>query len=1104
MDTEENVRRYWAFISYSHADKSWADWLHKALENYPMPRDLVGKPCPADAPIPKRFVPVFRDREELPTATDLGAVIARALKHARFLVVICSPRSAASPWVEKEIVEYKRLHGEDRVLCLIVDGEPWASTGKKGFSENDECFPKAVRYRLGENGELSDVPTEPIAADARDGKDGRENAVIKLMAGLLGVGFDDLRRREQAYQKQRLRRMQITSGVFALLFIAAIAAATYAVFQKRAVQRTLSRSDLQLAVQARDQDDVSRSAAYLARALRSDPNNRAAVMAAYSSLAHHKAHSPVGPVLRHSGPVFAAFGSVDGKFIVTSSGDRVCQWSRPDHKLLAERSLDGSDVFALAARPSDGGFVAGTAKGNLYFLSIVDLSDAREPVATGPHAIHVLAWNPEGSTLAMGIQESDGKAGGGWLAQVSPEGKELSRLPLEHVVPELLAWSRDGAQVAVAGGSPTFCVARGKAESPDLIELKGKLAITGMAFGEDGNLRVIDVYTGLSTWDTVTGQPVGKILALSPVSTHISFSPDGRHFIGTRRGPSAYLYETASGKIPTEPVSPAFTTSNGFYLDEDHVLLTSENGLAQVRQLRPSVPAASLAHFRGGYPDASALTADGTVLAAGNTSDSLVRFFDTRTLKEISRPVRFPSNIHGIGFLADGKTLGALCWDGKFYRTNWRKALKFESSTEPLVKPIASALDQISTLRFQPQGKLLAIPREVGAIVIDCPNGSLKASIPIHRGGTAVAWSPDGNLLAVAAWDQTLAYFKPDGTPAPGYKTTKLNAPVVDLSWSPDGKRIAILSNSDRVDCIDPVSGNPAGVGFPTGAACESVLWISNGEWLLTSDMDNVTKLWDPVTGVGVAVLPRIGTDGLRSHALPGRDQILLSAQNGFGLVPLPDVKPPPDWVATFLEAMGGGRLNTNDDEPLIDPDAWLSPAAAPDVGDSDPAWSPLRKWLLDQAPDRAAFPGSEMKESESAAALAVDEKEKEIVNLRKSMAELWKSDDNAKMAHAVTLMDEALEEDSNLTELYRTRMQLGELLNKPELIRDAFLGIAAASDSTLLDVLEAKTSAARKMLEIKPVDQAAVRKLLGEVIAEDPDYAGAKELLEKIDAKTK
>ena len=35
-----------------HVDRAWADWLHKSLENYPMPKDLVGKPTPVDGPVP--------------------------------------------------------------------------------------------------------------------------------------------------------------------------------------------------------------------------------------------------------------------------------------------------------------------------------------------------------------------------------------------------------------------------------------------------------------------------------------------------------------------------------------------------------------------------------------------------------------------------------------------------------------------------------------------------------------------------------------------------------------------------------------------------------------------------------------------------------------------------------------------------------------------------------------------------------------------------------------------------------------------------------------------------------------------------------------------
>ena len=45
--------KYWAFISYSHQDKAWGDWLHKALETYRVPKRLVGR-ASRDGTVPKR------------------------------------------------------------------------------------------------------------------------------------------------------------------------------------------------------------------------------------------------------------------------------------------------------------------------------------------------------------------------------------------------------------------------------------------------------------------------------------------------------------------------------------------------------------------------------------------------------------------------------------------------------------------------------------------------------------------------------------------------------------------------------------------------------------------------------------------------------------------------------------------------------------------------------------------------------------------------------------------------------------------------------------------------------------------------------------------
>lgn len=193
--------KYRAFISYSHSDERSAAWLHKALETYRVPRHLVGEPTPF-GPVPERLAPVFRDREELSTATSLGDVLTQALTDSACLVVICSPNAARSRWTNEEILTWKRLGRSDRILCLIVDGDPGASENPQ--TADRECFPPALRFEIGADGELTDKRSEPIAADARKGKDGRQNAKLKLIAGMLGVGFDALRQREQHRQQRRM------------------------------------------------------------------------------------------------------------------------------------------------------------------------------------------------------------------------------------------------------------------------------------------------------------------------------------------------------------------------------------------------------------------------------------------------------------------------------------------------------------------------------------------------------------------------------------------------------------------------------------------------------------------------------------------------------------------------------------------------------------------------------------------------------------------------------------------------------------------------------------------------------------------------------------
>jgi MTH538 TIR-like domain (DUF1863) len=118
--------KYRAFISYSHRDSGWASWLHSSLEKYRPPKSLIGT-VTVRGEVPKRIAPIFRDRDELPSATDLGSLINAALAESACQIVICSPQAAQSKWVNEEILAFKRLGREDRIFCLIVGGEPNAT-----------------------------------------------------------------------------------------------------------------------------------------------------------------------------------------------------------------------------------------------------------------------------------------------------------------------------------------------------------------------------------------------------------------------------------------------------------------------------------------------------------------------------------------------------------------------------------------------------------------------------------------------------------------------------------------------------------------------------------------------------------------------------------------------------------------------------------------------------------------------------------------------------------------------------------------------------------------------------------------------------------------
>jgi len=208
---------YAAFISYSHRDSAEARWLHKAIENFRIPRELAGTNGEY-GPVASRLRPVFRDEDELASASELGPRLEQALARSRALVVICSPAAAASAWVDKEIRTFKRLNPARPVLAVLARGTP------------ETAFPDSLRYSVDAAGELDlSRPVEPLAPDLAVLD--RRVVKLKLIAGLAGVPFSALVRRDL----RRRRRIAAVLGTAAVILIAVLTGLTIAALKARDV-----------------------------------------------------------------------------------------------------------------------------------------------------------------------------------------------------------------------------------------------------------------------------------------------------------------------------------------------------------------------------------------------------------------------------------------------------------------------------------------------------------------------------------------------------------------------------------------------------------------------------------------------------------------------------------------------------------------------------------------------------------------------------------------------------------------------------------------------------------------------------------------------------
>ena len=197
--------KYYAFISYSSKDIKWGKQLHKKLESYRLPATICSKKGWKRKPID----PVFFAPYEIQPG-DLPEELKKRLRQSRNLIVICSPNSAQSDWVAKEIAYFNSLNRPNSIYFFIIDGIPHSK------EKEYECLNPIVN-KLGMPEILGVNINEKVYRWPWLNK---ERAFVQLVTKLLGIEFDTIWQRH----KRMLLQRAISGFILAVLFVLAIVA----------------------------------------------------------------------------------------------------------------------------------------------------------------------------------------------------------------------------------------------------------------------------------------------------------------------------------------------------------------------------------------------------------------------------------------------------------------------------------------------------------------------------------------------------------------------------------------------------------------------------------------------------------------------------------------------------------------------------------------------------------------------------------------------------------------------------------------------------------------------------------------------------------------
>jgi WD40 repeat protein len=819
--------KYRAFVSFSHeSDEKLAVALQSSLSRFAKPWYRT------------RSMRVFQDEASLAANPALWDSIQEALAQSEFLLLLASPASAHSRWVQQETEWWVKNRSVDKLVICLTDGAIlWDNQAAAFDWDKTTAIPESLKHAFVGEPLYADFRAAKAAGTLRDSDPSFRSALLNVAAPLMGRPKDELDS-EDLRLHRKARRTAAAAGAFIVILglLAGVASNTAHQRQKIAASRALA-SDA-----ASPQED--RSLALLlsmeSRRIVDTVESRRALLGTIQQLPHAEAF-----LWGHTDAVTRAVFSPDGKTVLSAGWDnRIIEWNAASHQLLGEPIDSAKDLVGVAFN-ADGSRFASSATGAVVIWDAGTRRPLGAPLRADEDFLHV-AFSPDGKLIAASTA-----AYGAHPSRVYIWDVASHRPFVEPILASQFAFSPDNTLLAIAQYEELF-----------LYDLKshrlGRRQLTGhtkniasVAFSADGALVAAGGEDNtIVLWGVKDQRALATLKGHSGTVESLLFDPRAEFLYSGSHDGTIFKWDLDRLEAADTPVKSFGAAISSIFLLPD----------GQLKSLA--------------------------------LDQQRVVILDVNDDPPLGRHIKAPdSHYSNIAFSPDGQLLAT---GAEFAGV----ALWGVASGVPSGMPLAGHERQVTSLAYAPDGKEFISGSLDGSIIFWNLDSRTALGPPVRTDRSPV-WSlessPDGKTVA-AGGDGQLVFWDLATRQQRGPAITSQKDRLWALAFSPDGTLLASAGNSLETDLwktepqgvLDKKVGTTAAKGdvevMPTGVA-----FSPNGALLATSARQHSVALWNAKTGQPLLPLLLGHTQAVTGVAFTG-DGALLASGSADGDIRLWDV----------------------------------------------------------------------------------------------------------------------------------------------------------------------------------------------------------------------